>query len=157
DLAVNGGGALTINYEKPGFCPVQRTINAPWQDYVMAPDVVMVQLDPMVTTVALGTDSGMQVHQASMQSDASGHRKAPLRFPPGPPANLVMPNGSTETVSSLSVRATEFTVGASGPAAMPAPLPPTSAYTYCVELSADEAMNAGAMTVAFNQPVISYV
>jgi hypothetical protein len=121
DLAVNGGGTVIINYEKTGFCPVQRTIRVPWQDYVMAPDVVMVQLDPMVTTMALGTDSAMQVHQASMQSDASGTRKATLLFPPGTNANLVMPDGSTHAVSSLNVRATEFTVGASGPAAMPLP------------------------------------
>ena len=33
----------------------------------------------------------------------------------------------------LSVRATEYTVSDSGPAAMPAALPPTSAYTYAVE------------------------
>jgi hypothetical protein len=116
----------------------------------MAPDVVMVQLDPMVTTVALDTDSAMQVHQASMQSDASGNRKATLLFPPGTNANLVMPDGSMHAVSSLSVRATEFTVGASGPAAMPRTAM-NSAYTYCVELSA-EAMNAGAMRSRSTSP-----
>ena len=156
DLAVNGGGTLTIDYEKTGFCPVQRTLNAPWQDYVMAPDVVMIGLDPLVTAVTLG-NAGMQVAQGSKQSDASGARHATVLFPPGTTANLVMPDGSTEPVSALSVRATEFTVGANGPQAMPAELPPTSAYTYCVELSADEALNAGAMMVAFNQPVINYV
>ena len=39
----------------------------------------------------------------------------------------------------LNIRATEFTIGANGPAAMPGELPPTSAYTYAVEYSVDEA------------------
>jgi len=55
------------------------------------------------------------------------------------------------------VRATEYTVGPGGPAAMPAALPSTSAYTYAVELSADEAAAAGAMAVQFTQPVVLYV
>jgi hypothetical protein len=40
---------------------------------------------------------------------------------------------------------------------MPATLPATSAYTYAVELSIDEAVAAGATTVYFTQPVIFYV
>ena len=51
----------------------------------------------------------------------------------------------------LNVRATEFTIGDSGPAAMPGELPPTSAYTYAVEYSVDEADEAGATDVALRQ------
>jgi len=40
---------------------------------------------------------------------------------------------------------------------MPGPLPPTSGYTYAVELSADEAVAAGADRVTFSQPVLLYV
>jgi hypothetical protein len=40
---------------------------------------------------------------------------------------------------------------------MPADLPPQSAYTYAVSLSVDEARDAGATSVEFNQPVVSYV
>jgi RHS repeat-associated protein len=40
---------------------------------------------------------------------------------------------------------------------MPASLPPQSAYTYCVELSVDEALAAGATTVQFSKPVSFYV
>ena len=36
-------------------------------------------------------------------------------------------------------------------------LPPTSGYTYAVELSVDEAMAAGAKSVAFSMPVPVYV
>jgi hypothetical protein len=40
---------------------------------------------------------------------------------------------------------------------MPAPLPPTSGYTYAVEISADEALAAGATSVTLNQPIPFYV
>ncbi len=40
---------------------------------------------------------------------------------------------------------------------MPAPLPPTSMYTYAVELSVDQAMSAGAVRVSFDRPVVTYV
>jgi RHS repeat-associated protein len=157
DMAVNGGGLLTVNYEKAGFCPVQRQVTVPWQDFAMAPDVVMTALDPMVTSVALGTNSPMQMHQGSMQTDADGARHAMLLFMPGTSAGLVMPDGATQPVSALHIRATEFTVGPNGPAAMPAILPPNSGYTYAVELSADEAMAQGASDVQFDRPVFSYL
>ena len=47
---------------------------------------------------------------------------------------------------------TEFTVGDGGPERMPAELPPTTAYTYCVELSADEASH-----VVFDRQIFGYV
>ena len=41
---------------------------------------------------------------------------------------------------------------------MPAPLPPTSGYTYCVELGADEAqIKVNGKDVIFDQPVVFYV
>jgi hypothetical protein len=68
-----------------------------------------------------------------------------------------MPDGSMTAAAELHVRATEFTVGDDGPRAMPAPLPPSSGYTYCVELSADEAAAAGATEVRFDKPLSLYV
>ena len=40
---------------------------------------------------------------------------------------------------------------------MPADLPDYSAYTYCVEATADEAVKAHAKTVEFSEPVLLYV
>lgn len=77
-------------------------------------------------------------------------------FTPGTIATIVLPDGSTQTSPQISVRATEYTVGANGPAAMPAPLPPTSGYTYAVEYSVDEARALSAREVRFSQPVIAY-
>lgn len=157
DMAVNGGGLLTLKYEKADFCPVQRQVNVPWQDWVVAQDVVMIPMDPVVTSVALGTNSPIQLHQGSVQTDADGARRATVLIPPGTTAEMVLPDGSVHPLPSLSLRATEFTVGPNGPAAMPADLPPTSGYTYCVELSADEAVAAGAIDVRFNAPLPVYV
>src|SRR5690606_9593774 len=51
--------------------------------------------------------------------------------------------------------ATEYTVGPNGPAAMPAPLPENTGYTYAVELGIDE-VGDDAMVV-FDDPVYLYV
>src|SRR5688572_143512 len=155
DLAVNGGGALTVNYQKAGFLPVQRQLNVPWQDYATLPDVVMIALDAQITTINLNAPA-MQVARGSTTTDADGTRRATLLVPQGTTARLVLPNGTTQPVAALNVRATEYTVGATGPRAMPAVLPPNSGYTYAVELSADEAIAAGADSVVFSQPIASY-
>jgi len=155
DMAVNGGGHLTVNYVKDGYLAAQRQINTPWQDYVMMDDVVMIPLDSLVTTIDF-SDS-IEVARGSVISDADGTRRATLMFKQGTQATMVLPDGSTQPLASLGVRATEYTVGATGLAAMPAELPPASAYTYCVELNADEAIQAGAKQVQFSQPASFYV
>ena len=157
DLAVNGGGYLTLNYQRNGYLPAQRQVNVPWQDFVVMDDVVLIALDSQVTTIDLGSSAPFQVAQGSMMTDADGTRQATLLFPQGTTATMTLPDGSTQPLSTLQVRATEYTVGANGPQTMPAELPPTSAYTYAVELSVDEAIAAGAKTVQFNQPIPFYV
>ncbi len=154
-LAVTGGSNLAVHYEKAGYIPVERTIDAPLRDYGWLPDVALTKRDTAVTAVDLSA-SAPQVVQASPVSDFRGQRQASLLFMPGTQATMVMPDGSTSPLSDLHVRATELTVGSSGPDAMPGLLPPTSAYTYAVDFSADEAVDAGAASVQFNQPVISY-
>jgi hypothetical protein len=53
DLAVNGGGQLTLRYEKDGFLAAQRAVDAPWRDYAWLPDVVLIPYDSAVTAVDL--------------------------------------------------------------------------------------------------------
>jgi RHS repeat-associated protein len=157
NLAVNGGGFLTVQYTAAGFLPVQRTADVPWQDYAILDDVVLVPLDSQVSTVNLNGGSAMQVAQASPVTDGDGTRQNTLLFGPGTHASMTMPDGSTEALTTLHVRATEYTVGATGPEAMPGPLPANSGYTYAVELSVDEAQAAGATSVTFDKPVYNYV
>ncbi|MET0405407.1 MAG: RHS repeat-associated core domain-containing protein [Cystobacter sp.] len=158
DLAVNGGGPLTLRYEAEGLLPSQRQAQVPRGDFTWLPDVVMIALDVQGTPVDFsGASDTLQVARGSPVSDADGTRQATLLFPPGTRALAVLPNGDEVPLYSATVRATEYTVGEGGPAAMPAHLPTTSGYTYAVELTLDEALALNSQEVRFNQPVISYV
>jgi len=157
DLAVNGGGLVTVRLQRAGYRAVDRTVRVPWQDYVAVPDVILTPLDPASTVVAFGSNAPPQMHRGTPQTDAEGTRQATLLFPAGTTAQLLMPDGSTQAVSSLTIHVTEATVGTNGLAAMPAALPPTSGYTYCADFVAEEAEAAGATRVQFNQPVPVYL
>ena len=155
DMAVNGGGRLHINYERSGYLPVGRDVDVAWQDYSVVPDVVLTALDAQVTTVDL-PGAAFQVARGSVITDEDGTRQAAVFFPPNVTATM-SGLAVNAPLSRLSVRATEYTVGPTGPAAMPAPLPSNSGYTYAVELSADEAIAADALSVIFSKPVYLYV
>ena len=156
-MAVSGGGALVVSYHGDGFLPVSRQVEVPWQDYARAADVVMTPYDSQVTVIDLGAQGTAAIARGSVVSDADGTRQATVVFPPGTQAQMVLPGGATQPLTTLSVRATEYTVGESGPDAMPATLPPTSGYTYAAELSVDEAIAAGAISVEFTQPLPFYI
>ncbi len=157
DLAVNGGGTLTLTYKKSGYLTVQRTLDVSWQHYLTVPDVVMTPLDTQVTIVDLSAPTDIQVLRGSTVSDSRGSRQPTVMVPPATAAELVLADGSTQPLTTLSVRQTEYTVGDTGPEAMPGDLPFGVAYTYAVELSVDEAEAAGAETVLFDPPIYSYV
>jgi RHS repeat-associated protein len=156
DLVVNGGGYRTVNLAKDGYLPAQRQVAVPWQDWVWAPDVVLIPLDPTVTAVDL-TQPGIQTARGSVVTDDRGTRQNTLLFPEGTLAEMVFPDGSTQPLSSLTLTATEYSTGEQGENAMPAQLPPGVGYTYCAELRVAEAADAGAMDVQFSQPVPNYL
>jgi RHS repeat-associated protein len=157
DIAVNGGATLTLSFHKDGSLDSQRKVDTVWGEYVQVPDIVLVPQDQLVTVVDLTNTTSGQVVRGTVTTDELGQRQATVFVPPGTQATLVMPDGTTQNPSTLHVRATEFTIGSSGPQAMPAPLPPTTAYTYAVDFSADEAIAVGAKTVEFSQPIYGYV
>jgi RHS repeat-associated protein len=158
DMAVNGGGLLTVNYSKAGYLNAQRQLNPGWQDYQSVDDVVLIAKDAVVTTVDLTAATPMQIAQGSSQTDANGTRQATVLIPQGTQAQIFQPDGTAVPVTSLSLRLTEYTVGNNGPKAMPGPLPPTSGYTYAVEIGADEAnVSIAGKEVLFSQPVYFYV
>jgi RHS repeat-associated protein len=156
DMAVNGGGSLVLNFSAPGYLAAQRTVDVVWHDFTVADPLVMVVPDPVATPVAFGASS-VQVAQSSVQSGNTGVRRTTVLIPAGTTATAVMPDGRNLAISTAHLRATEFTVGSDGPSAMPAKLPATSAYTYAVNLSLDEAEAAGAASVQFSKPVPVYV
>nr|WP_186289551.1 RHS repeat-associated core domain-containing protein [Methylomonas koyamae] len=160
DLAVNGGGVMTINLKKDGYLPVQRSLtNVSWQDYAIADDAVLIQQDSKVTTIDLNnTTEAFQVAQGNVVTDADGSRQASLLIPQGTQAQVYNPDGSSRQVSSLNLRLTEYTVGANGLEAMPGQLPPSSAYTYAFEMKADEAdVKLSGKDVLFDRPVPFYI
>ena len=117
----------------------------------------MIPLDAQVTPIDLNA-AAMQVARGSPVTDADGTRRATLLFPQGTTATLVMPDGShpaADHAQRAAPRSTRWV--RTDRSAMPAALPPTSGYTYAVELSADEAIAAGATSVTFNQPLPFYV
>jgi hypothetical protein len=67
------------------------------------------------------------------------------------------PDGVPRPLPTFHVSITELTVGPAGVDRMPAALPPTSAYTYAVELGVDEAVTAGIERVDLSAPVAVYV
>ncbi|MGH3637835.1 MAG: Ig-like domain-containing protein, partial [Mycobacterium sp.] len=156
DLAVNGGGPLTIEYDAGvDAFPAQRTVTVPWQGYAQAPAVALVEPDADATVITLGAAT-TQLASGGPESDANGSREAVLLIPANTTASMIV-DGTPVPAPILTVRLTEYTVGERGPSAMPGELPPASAYTYAVEVSADEAMAAGAERVELSQPLPLYV
>jgi PKD repeat protein len=157
DMAVNGGNLLTVCYERDDHITAHRQIMVPWQDYVVLPNVVMIPADEQVSPIDLNSAAAVQVARGSQVSADDGDRQATLMFSQGVTAEMVLPDGSAQALESLQVRATEFTLGPTGPAAMPAKLPANSGYTYAVEFTVDEAIAAGSQDVRFSRPLIHYV
>jgi RHS repeat-associated protein len=160
-IAVNGGGSLTVRITKAGKTSVDRTVDVPQNDYAWVDLVVLLSLDSSTPVeFAGGIDQPVmddQVVQSTASVDGDGERQATLIFTPGTAATMTLPDGSTQSLTDTAhVRATEYTVGANGPAAMPGDLPATSAYTYAVDYTIDEAQQAGATGVSFDRPVYSY-
>lgn len=116
---------------KSGYLPLERQVSVSQQEHDILDDVVMIPLDAVVTSIDFSTP--MWVARGSVVTDADGTRQATLMFPPGTHATMVMPDGTPQPLAAISVRATEYTVGESGPRALPGLLPPTSAYTYAAE------------------------
>ena len=156
DLVVNGGGTLTLRFERAAHLTAERQVRVPWLDYTVVGDVILIGLDSKITPIASNAPA-LQAARGSVVTDSDGARQATLMFAAGTSATMILPDGTQQSLSSIAVRATEYTVGDQGPKAMPAALPPQSGYTYCVELSVDEALAANAKTVQFSTPVSFYI
>lgn len=157
DIVANGGGPLTVRYEKSGYLPVQRKIETSWLDFFTLPRVTLIPLDVRVTAVNLENANSIQVARGSIVTDDDGTRQATIMFQSGTQAQMVLPDGTKSPLTNMHVRATEYTVGDDGPSAMPGDLPPTSAYTYAAEFSIDEAIAANAIEVQFDRPASVYL
>jgi RHS repeat-associated protein len=186
DLAVNGGSYLTINYDRIGYLPAQRKVDARWQLYRRADDVVLLQMDTTAHHIDL---SAAQIVQGNQVTDSLGSRKPSLFIRPGTTANLIFNKytcrvlgscsiganywcGTPTTVPSVlipslvdsllpvnavTVRMTEYTANSNGDIVIPCALPATVGLTFAFELSADEMISSGAKDIRFNQPAVFYL
>lgn len=154
DLALRSAETLTLRFEVADKLSAERQVHA--LGWVELPDVALIDLDSAVTRVVMG-GTQTQVARSNSVTDDRGTRRATIIFPPATKAELELADGTREVVDALSVRATEYSAGAHGESRMPARLPPTSGYTYAVELSADEGTARGARHVRFEAPISFYV
>lgn len=155
NLAVNGGGRVTVEFARMGYISVQRSVELQWKEPAAIGEVVLTKQAKTASSVDLS--KGLQVARSEVRKDSDGKRRVTLIFQPGTKAEMVLPDGSTKPLQAFDVRVKEFTVGSTGQNAMPAGLPPTSAYTFAAEVSVDQAEQAGAERVEFSEPVAMYV
>ena len=138
DLAVNGGGNLILKYDKLGYLSIQRQAEVAWQNYTAVDSAIMIRLDTNVTPIHF-SDS-IEVARGGVVNDQSGTRQVTLMFRQGTVATAIKKNYTTKTIvngctsttlnvlvdsttqilPTMSIRATEYTVGANGPNSMPA-------------------------------------
>ena len=157
EIAVNGGEDVVLQFEQADYTTLQRTESVPWQDFVRLDDVVMTELAP-AKAVDTSANTLQAVTSDPTPADDSDARKATLMFEPGTDATMTLPDGSKQAVNpDMKVAATEYTAGANGQERMPGELPDTSAYTYAVEFSVEQASDKGATDVKFDKPVATYV
>ncbi|MCC6652174.1 MAG: hypothetical protein IT348_13560 [Candidatus Eisenbacteria bacterium] len=158
DLAVNGGAPLTLRYTKPGFLESQRVVDTAPLDFAQVADVAM--LGESTRKYAVNTATPQKV-VSRFETDGNGDRRLTMLFEAGARCTL-SGNGQQQVLTEFQVRAKEYTVGSGGDEAMPGTLPPSSAYTYCVNLSLVEAdalvsPNGAPPTMEFSKPVVTYV
>ncbi len=156
DMVINGGGRIFVEFYKSGFAWAQRPAVTDKNTAQNIEDLYLIEVDDKKTVVQLNSPEP-QVHVATLVSDNDGIRRAQVVIPENTTAQVIMADGSTKSVNQLTIRATEFTVGADGEKRMPAQLPPRSAYTYAASFTADEAIAMGGESVEFSKPVPIYV
>jgi RHS repeat-associated protein len=149
-IPVEGGGTFTVVFQKQGLISAQRKIYVPWNDNAIAETVVMIAEDPVATTLTFdGNADTVVTHKSEDVIDESGTRAVTMVFSGDNKAYLVDEQGNdVQELTTITTRATEYQI----PEAMPAKLPPNSAFTFCAELSVD-----GAQRVRFDKPVLTYI
>lgn len=157
DLAVNGGGPITLHMARPLFLSAQRQVQTEWRKFSVVDDVVLIAPGKVADPLALSALSAPAWVKGEPSTDASGTRTHSVLLKPGTRAEAELADGRKQPLDTVSLRITEFTVGASGPAAMPGQLPDTSAYTYAVDLSVVEAEALGARHVSFTPALTTYL
>ena len=132
DMAVNGGGQLTLRYEHEEYHVAQRSVQPPVRQFTWSPEVAVTSDQSEPTAVKMDADE-LQVATGAEVEDNAGSRQSTVMIPPKTGATIS--RGDAErTPDELSLQVTEYTVGPRGPEAMVDRLPPTVGYTYAAEI-----------------------
>ncbi|HFD14199.1 MAG TPA: hypothetical protein ENJ34_02745, partial [Epsilonproteobacteria bacterium] len=150
-FGAEGGLTLTMRYSKAGYTTLDRKINAPVQDWGIAPQVMMLEEDTKTTAIDLSNPSTPQVHTSTMVTDDRGERCTALVFKGVSRVTVTAEDGSSRILTNFAVKATEFKT----PTSMPSDLPTESAYTYCADLKVEGTSDTDDVT--FDAPVVMYV
>jgi RHS repeat-associated protein len=147
-LPVEGGDVLTLVFSKHGLLNAHRQVRVDWNTVAIADTVILIPVDDSATTIVPdGDPSHVFVHHSSEVTTERGTRSATMVLTGDTRVYAQTGAGEVE-LPSFELRATEF----DKPEAMPAHLPPSSAFTYCVNLTA-----SGLENVRFSKPVTVYV
>ena len=157
DFAVNGDGIVQVEFVKPGYLRAGRSSDLGSREIRGLGDVTLLSRAPSATTVDLSAAIEMQVVRGSLETDPDGSRRGTVLFPLGTSAVAELPGGGTQSLTSLSVRAREYSVGPDPTANLPGALPPGVSPIYVADFSVDEAESAGATHVRFDQTLPALV
>ena len=155
DFVVTGGLPLALALTKDDYLTAHRRTETTTGDSHRLDDTVLLQPDAEASLITF-TDP-IEVHHAFTVNDGAPDRMATLMFRQGTQATMVFGDQTTQPLTEMTIRLTEFTVGSDGPHRMPAPLPAGTIYNYALEISADEAEAAGAVSVELDTPAVLYV
>ena len=159
-IAVNGTGKWTIKYDKENYISLQLPVTVDCSQTVVRANIRALVKREEGEGLTLQAGGGSSA-SGGVVTDAAGSRQARLFFPEGTEATMVLPDCSEQQLNNPHVSVTEYTQGAPGiegeSTGMPFELPSGTGYTYAVEFTVDEAEEANAREVKFNQPVAVYV
>ncbi|MFI5297564.1 MAG: RHS repeat-associated core domain-containing protein [Polyangiales bacterium] len=143
-IAVNAAASTVLKYSygdgvygSPiAYMPVQRTLTSHAHDYAHVDDVWLTTREATPLVVPIGGTTATLAEQPTPSANESGvgTRTLVAAFPPGVGFTV---GGTALPGSSVNLRIREYTVGANGASSMPGTLPPSTAYTYAVNLSLD--------------------
>lgn len=148
-MATEAGSSKTIQMQKNGYTVAHRNVVLPKLDFAHVEDTILETVDSVVTKVFLG--GAISLHRSTTNTDSFGSRATTLVFDGVTLATVTKADDTTEVLREIDVRATEFKT----PDSMPSPLPSTSAFTFCSDMSID-GVDADS-EVSFDKPVLMYV
>jgi RHS repeat-associated protein len=163
DLAVNGGGRLTVRCELDGYLTADRAAEPGWQRYERVSEIGLVARTAAAETVSSNAPAA-QLAAGEVHTDAFGTRQPVAVFRPNTRAYATFADGSEQALGTLTLSITEYPFEPSSSARFaktaryaPGSLPASGGLHYGLEFSIREAENAGAAGVRLSEPAAVYV